>query len=396
MDICLFNMSFGESIYIYNHQPDTGLLVDCGISHTAPKEKTVQLFDAIAQRITTTPLKQDKIDALITHFHMDHISGLIHYAKNKTISFNTLYLPDIYNLHSSSTIIVPFVLLDHLLSSTRVNAKVALKQLVDGLVGSSKHISFLKHGDEFHGAFRVLAPFQEDVEKTANELFKEFKIKDKFPVIWEYLVQTSRLLINELNERNNEDSIKNTLNQGNIPSQTENKQIDDDEIDDDYSRLIDVILGEDKFRESLNNLGHLVNIIFHSLEDEPQKNVLFTGDATPDVMKNIESENKLAEYHLYERYALYKVQHHGTYRHYYKPITIRFVEKAIISNGSYSPKNTQIFPAYCSDPDNKPKLFCTNCNNCEQFTIHGSRPNYCNERNNDRVFPAEYFPISVP
>lgn len=357
MELWMYNMKFGESIFIkddYSNE-SKGILIDCGTM--ANETDSNKIFQTIYSEINAL-----KPDALITHFHDDHLSGFIYFAERHMDFFRYLYIPDIFNTKSSPKII-SLIILDYLLQNTKTSAKknaMTLYNLVVFLCDSSANIRFLQRGSHFR-EFEVLAPFINDVEKEANELFDRIKPASIFLEIAN-MIQEIILNIatnkrdynsNQLGElRKNIEQINNYLPNG-LPES-------------------DMV--------ALNKFGHSINIVFHNKTYTVNKNVLFTGDAETSQLNRIDN--------FYAKYKIYKIPHHGTDNHKYLNIN---AYKGLISNGNNRSISYNISLDYCK---RYYKLVCTNCNSCNYYN-KSSKKISCKKRGNELVFPKDKFTIKV-
>lgn len=356
-------MKFGESIFINdNFSPNNqGILIDCGSLYS----KINSTYDIIYNNI-----KDLNPDVLITHFHKDHISGLLYFAINKKSIFNNLYIPDIFNLRNSSKI-VTLILIDYLLQSVKISSlknASTLYDLVLGLCSTSKKIKFLKRNDEFRN-YKVLAPFEEDIINAAESLYNDLK---PFSSDWDKISSNFIKIISSKVDGEQ-------LSQSRIYSRELSIT---DSMFKDLERLSQ---NDSQAKKSLNSFGHKINIVFHSKNNSVNENILFTGDAECNQLDKLKS---LGDF--YNQYKIYKIPHHGTKKHLYKDIDS---DIAIISNAKHKNLNWKI----CSDYHLKNYCFyCTNCNCCEQWDSF-KVPNYCQTTGNYLVFAnkSQYLDIII-
>ena len=360
MKIRLYDMKFGESIFIQDDciPSSKGILVDCG-----SLEKNIKFnstYDTIYNDIQSL-----NPDVLITHFHQDHISGLIYFAKNKKPVFNNLYIPDIFNLGNSLKIIT-LVLIDFLLQSYQIfpNNPYNLYDLALGLCSTSKNVKFLKRGVIFRDNYIALTPFDDDLDRCADSLYD-----DLGPISQDWNIISRNFLKAIMNKANGEIFYQNL----NIPYNLSISGVKED---------IERLSKNESSRKSLNSFGHKINIVFQNnknsqnIKNLPVENILFTGDAEINQLNKLK---KLGDF--YDRYEVYKIPHHGTKAHLFKDIDSN---KAIISHAQYCNSSWNI----CSDYHSKNYCFyCTNCNGCNERLNHQKISNYCKVNGNYLVFP---------
>lgn len=372
MKIRLYDMKFGESIFIQDScvPSSEGILVDCGSLEKITKIKPT--YDTIYNDMQSflNP------DILITHFHLDHISGLLYFAKNKKPIFNNLYIPDIFNLISSSQI-VTLILINFLLQSFRVFPKspFTLYDLAIGLCSTSRNIKFLKRDVIFRDNYIALTPFQEDISKCADSLYNDL---DQIDPNWNIVSQNFIKMV--VSCANGEHFDQNLI-------ATYNLSINNG-MNEDIKRFSE----NNSQRKSLNEFAHKVNIVFQNIKNSPMKNILFTGDS--EIMQ-LDKLKKLGDFH--GQYELYKIPHHGTKAHLFKDINSN---KAIISHAERGKPNAKPRKTdwhICSDYHLKNYCFyCTNCNGCEERLNNINIPQYCKKGGNHLVFGSNYDYLDIP
>lgn len=407
MKIRVYDVKYGESILIMENSK-RALLVDCGSDGIDSRDdkckfkkdhkKTNELFDRIYTNLSELRKKKKLcIDGFISHFHKDHISGFVYFAKEKKkIILDTLYLPDIFcdeHLHS-----VVLTILDVLLAGIEIEkikggkASLSLLEFVNGLVKTSRNVRFLQKGASFH-SFSVLAPDLDVVEKQATGLLGRIEsLSNDGPSI-ELLQSIAKLLIKILQEKSQQRKDNQHEYDSNWEGQLQ-ERLNENNTDEKLQSIIDRLTPDDRIQ--ISSFAHKINIIFHSKDDIPRWNVLFTGDADPKVLKdleNIENDDKV----LYSKYAIYKIPHHGTENHFYALDRDRtLVCNGIISNGHTFRQHTKISEKYCKPAGNCPTLYCTNCNHCQGFFSHtgGNGSNgYCKNMGNHLVYGCKYIDI---
>ena len=90
MKVRMYNVGFGDCFCLRDRKKS--LLVDFGTNNSRIEGRPRrEIFDVIISDLSTIKSK----NLLLTHFHMDHLSGLLYMMKKKDISvdFGKIYLP---------------------------------------------------------------------------------------------------------------------------------------------------------------------------------------------------------------------------------------------------------------------------------------------------------------
>lgn len=93
MKIRMYNVGFGDCFCLRDRKKS--LLVDFGTSNSRIEGRPrKEAFDVIISDFTTIERK----NLLLTHFHLDHLSGLLYMMKHRSSSyeFGKIYLPDVF------------------------------------------------------------------------------------------------------------------------------------------------------------------------------------------------------------------------------------------------------------------------------------------------------------
>lgn len=109
-------------------------MVDFGI-HSKSTIPSGLTRDDIHSRITGDILVSDNPALVISHFHEDHVSGLLYMMNHiKTSStspiFQKVYIPDIWNI-TGAPIIIVVLLLEELLKHSKLSKKKGAVTLFD-------------------------------------------------------------------------------------------------------------------------------------------------------------------------------------------------------------------------------------------------------------------------
>lgn len=369
-EIKMFNTYFGDCFILKN---DTSLLlVDFGIHHSANvptlhytnKSTLIQDIADDIERNYKNP------SVLITHFHTDHICGLIHMYNSKLPKFQNyfpkIYIPNIWGnpFIFATNLLDELVLRIQLKKSGLPYSTASLLDLIDYLCINASHVELLNRGISFEdNKYLALWPPKNDTDfayesalrglDLPNDLIQDLHNLSRD--VCAYVVETI-----ETGEHSNPERIvvfRTTYDE--ILSTYEN-QIQNFEI-----------------TQKLNELAHRINIVFHDKEDRDE-NALFTGDAETSQMQII---SVATDYPLHSHYTYIKIPHHGTPNHYfdftkYKP------EYILIPNGEVNGHNGD--SAYMIDKrygNLASKHNCSNSNNCSCCNKSCRRTINCNYPN---------------
>ena len=94
MRIRMYNVGFGDCFCIRDRK--SSLLVDFGAANSKIEGRPRrEVFDVIISDLTTIRKK----NLLLTHFHPDHVSGLLYMMRYRrdAYEFEKIYLPDVFS-----------------------------------------------------------------------------------------------------------------------------------------------------------------------------------------------------------------------------------------------------------------------------------------------------------
>lgn len=86
----MFNVDFGESIIMSDNLNRDNLLIDYG-------SELDTNIDYIENKIYAIKSENGNIDAMMTHFHEDHINGFINLSLKNPKFFNKIYIPNVFS-----------------------------------------------------------------------------------------------------------------------------------------------------------------------------------------------------------------------------------------------------------------------------------------------------------
>ena len=350
-EIELYNTYFGDCYIIKDGQ--SNLIVDFGIHNCSNVDYSkytnrFKLIETIADDIK----KNNSRSVLITHFHTDHISGLIHMYRSAKMHyknfFNKIYIPNVWeNPFALVTSLLEEMVLEFQLKKTRLPGTLdSFFDLVEFLCINVGNVELLSRGVSFENErYLTLWPPKHISESEyknslANLNIPNQLIKDLYSLS-EAICDYMQRIINGKNNANFDFEVINSFRDTYKGIKTK------------YNMLnVDV--------KQLNKLGHHVNVVFHN-KVCGNENVLCTGDAETFQMKKIACAT---DYQLHHEYKFIKVPHHGTPNHYYD--FSKYSPKYIIIpngrvNGHIGDDAYKIDSRY---GDLTANHICSNSNNC--------------------------------
>jgi len=359
MGIYMYDVKFGDCFQIKVHN-DYGLVVDFGSMHNLDK----QFIKIIKHFSCTSPKK-----ILLSHYHMDHLSGLLFMMNNKGVhqyNFDEILLPDVFSGKGAASEIALLILDKCILPKHKKYGHYTLLELVKYLCRNSINIKFLSRGVAFD-EYIALWPDKKRIKDDADKILDSLKLNYN-DMIQKLLKIAERLreIVNLLTVESFGDRRTGVLEEIiNIE-----EEINSIFVNDDLSKAISKL--------KLTEFGHSVNIVFQNKNDS-DNNILFTGDIDKGSMGKIKKFNvSTPNLNLHEKYEYIKIPHHGTLNHFYdfkkyKP------QKILIPNGKHRAKSYRITDKYYEKHQGISKFYCSNSNWCEQREC-GSSKCCCNEK----------------
>ncbi len=383
MKVRMYNVGFGDCFCLRDRKKS--LLVDFGTNNSRIEGRPRrEIFDVIISDLSTINCK----NLLLTHFHMDHLSGLLYMMKKRDSSFDfgKIYLPDVFSKEEMSRTLVLLLLSDLLKESGLPSRQVSLFALVDALLENKQNVELLSRGKIFEDKYQALWPDVDVIQKETDEVYSRIceneKFKDVMNVLLEFAEKLRRIIWSMTEE-------------GRAQSEEEQEKISLAYVYDREFRRIKAI---PEFKELLNYLNenkvnlrqfkHKISIVFQNARDG-ELNLLFTGDVQPEHMRMI-SENYDGTLPLYEHYWCIKVPHHGTQGHYfdfsqYEPENMLISNGIHFANSKKESKELRTSPLYGGlfyIPDTH--MYCSNCDCCDSYE------NGCSCKEADVISPAYY------
>ena len=166
MKIRMYNVGFGDCFCLRDR--NKRLLVDFGTSNAVINGRPRrQVFDMVISDLTTIEHK----NLLLTHFHLDHLSGLLYMVKKRSSSydFQKIYLPDVFSEKWMSRILVLLLLADMVKNSYLPSRQISLLALVEALQLKPQTVELLARSSVFEGKYQALWPDMNIIKKEAME-----------------------------------------------------------------------------------------------------------------------------------------------------------------------------------------------------------------------------------
>lgn len=318
----MYNVGYGDCFCLRDRK--SNLLVDFGTSNRLiggrPRR---EVFDEIISDLSTI---EDK-DLLLTHFHLDHLSGLLYMMRSKNPQeFGCIYLPDLFSQNEMADTLSLLLLTDLLKDFYLPSKQVSLYALVEALCRRPQKVGLLRRGTVFEGKYQALWPDVEQISGRIGGMVRE--IQKRYAESWyrltDYAENLRRVVYSMTEEGRGEAEEWG-------PSRAAQLEREFLELRQSigFEQMLHFV-EEQKF--PLRELKNEISVVFQNAEDG-EWNLLFTGDASASCMKRI-TGNYDGKFPLYQHYWCIKVPHHGTHSHYYD-FSSYSPENLLISNGVY-------------------------------------------------------------
>lgn len=293
---------------------------------------------------------------LVTHFHEDHIYGLIYLWKNpgkfSSPFFQTFYMPDIFS-GKIATPATSIILLEELLSGYySKRGSCNLCQLCQFLCGNVYHVQLLKRGDKFFSSkYQVLWPDIDYLKPKFEKLFRSLSTggQKHFQDLFTIAEELSKAIL-RLTEHGSED-LSPTL--ADLQNRLETLQ-----ASFDWNKKSPSLI-------PLKDIGDWASIVFHNVDDK--SSFLFTGDAEASHIRRM---MRLIDIPMHKKYKYIKLPHHGTISHY---VDFRKFHPEIFMAPSGMLGSDKLGGKICRQyssqtvwrPLTAPHMFCSNSGWCE-------------------------------
>ena len=439
MRIRMYNVGFGDCFCIRDRK--SSLLVDFGAANSKIEGRPRrEVFDVIISDLTTIRKK----NLLLTHFHPDHVSGLLYMMRYRrdAYEFEKIYLPDVFSGPEMKYTLALLLLADVTKKASLPGRRVSLFALAEALCARKVKIDLLSRGSEFEGKYTALWPDVSEVSRETEEVFNSLienhenamtelvniaeEVRELFLSVTEETLEAeerSEPLSVPEDTDGPESSLKDPREySGENEEYTQEKLVlanedagaaiedtaeDPEETEKERVRRLNPEKLEKKFRElqateefqallesaekqghSLRQFRHKISLAFQNTIDG-ELNLLFTGDVQPQYMKMI-AENYDGKIQLHEHYWCIKVPHHGTESHFFdfsgfSPENMMIPNGAYYDNSKKKSKNQRTSMQYGGlFYINDAHMYCSNCDCCDSYE------NGCSCREYDVISPSYY------
>lgn len=439
MRIRMYNVGFGDCFCIRDRK--SSLLVDFGaVNSKIEGRPRREVFDVIISDLTTIRKK----NLLLTHFHPDHVSGLLYMMRYRrdAYEFEKIYLPDVFSGPEMKYTLALLLLADVTKKASLPGRRVSLFALAEALCARKVKIDLLSRGSEFEGKYTALWPDVSEVSRETEEVFNSLienhenamtelvniaeEVRELFLSMTEETLEAeekSEPLSVPEDTDGPESSLKDPREySGENEEYTQEKLVlanedagaaiedtaeDPEETEKERVRRLNPEKLEKKFRElqateefqallesaekqghSLRQFRHKISLAFQNTIDG-ELNLLFTGDVQPQYLKMI-AENYDGKIQLHEHYWCIKVPHHGTESHFFdfsgfSPENMMIPNGAYYDNSKKKSKNQRTSMQYGGlFYINDAHMYCSNCDCCDSYE------NGCSCREYDVISPSYY------
>ena len=191
MKVRMYNVGFGDCFCLRDRKKS--LLVDFGTNNSRIEGRPRrEIFDVIISDLSTINRK----NLLLTHFHMDHLSGLLYMMKNRdsSLDFGKIYLPDVFSKEEMSRTLVLLLLADLLNESGLPSRQVSLFALVDALLENRQNLELLSRGKIFEDKYQALWPDTDVIQRETDEVYNEICKNENLAAFMEELLNFAEKL----------------------------------------------------------------------------------------------------------------------------------------------------------------------------------------------------------
>lgn len=359
--ITMYNTYFGDCFKLENQ--NHSLVVDFGIHQSSkldPKITTENIYESILKEFDSIPPKDR--DLLVTHFHHDHISGLLYTRENGSAEhYATMYIPDVFT--GPHTPYIALLLLEELLSSIYVGRnKISLCEFCKFLCSDVSNVRPLKRGDHFQ-EYTALWPDMDTLSIQYRKILKGLHIEDE--AFYHDLIDIATSLI--------EIVVQKTYYG---PEYTDNHPLFRKSLQlfDGFQARMETLQksfalnAEQEELLRASDIGNWASIVFQNT-DSGDENLLFTGDIPSKYMAMIALNTSLpVPVDMHTEFCYIKIPHHGTQAHYfdfygYQP-KVFMVPNGLCDNGAAYKISASYLSSATHPKVSRPKMYCsnTNCN----------------------------------
>lgn len=321
MTIKMFDCGFGDSFLLHYNEECNPLLVDFGIHQRSKKRGKVPAYENVVKTVNAI----DKKDFMLTHFHGDHFSGMLYWKKHWRTAYPNRNFDKIIVPGVNSLAVIKVLLF---LSLRCSHDKVYFIEFLEWYCRSRfRGLRLVSRGDRYHN-LEILWPDKKSIEENAKKNLAVLNEDDEFATKLSPLLNFAEeilILINTLTEdtfNDYEEAIKLL-----VEVKKAKKTIEDSLSDEEKKKYIE------KIKEL--NIGNECSIVFQykeSIDNDKERNCLFTGDVISDAWSTIEG---CVPPLLYDKFDVIKLPHHGTKCYYHDFVArVRDGCRFLIPNGS--------------------------------------------------------------
>ncbi len=386
MNIHMYNVQFGDCFLMQDENEN--LIVDFG-------SDTPDVLPGVANRIMTE-CGDTETSILLTHFHKDHINGLLETEILKELNIKNVYLPDILAMRRLNTGLdfLQLEILREIFSSIvmfKKPIKITLYSFLERILEANAQITFLQRGNTFlfgKKNYQVLWPcfntlrVDKRTEKSMISFLEKIKMIDKVEYIeapnGEKICEKVKLgtidlfidaLVDVYSTSKDEEQYESL--KGRLQECYENMLRDMDEYRDVLVQHLKIA------KERINSLwrqGNRISLVFQDESVNHKSNILMTGDVTDFDFKKIIEEK--SGFQMSEKIEVIKAPHHATRSHFTE--LFPKCERILASNGEplechrrWGKISYQYGALYVSNK--KSTIYCSN-NRCELLELVGRNP----------------------
>lgn len=400
MKIKMYNVGFGEAVLLKKaaNGREENLLVDFGSD--TPENCIADIGQTIEKNVNVTTeiyndTKGEEVSVLLSHFHMDHICGVLetdlldHVCLKRTYIPNLLLMQSRDNTYSFLQIQILRELFESIYLYEEKKIKFSLYDLLVKLTNSNATLQFVKAGDHFDFAgdsYSVLWPDFGKIKvnkKVSDSLTKLLRSIDAdFNDNGEYTLRFIDEYIDALCDayRRYEET------KGDVVQKLSDVREDLRNIEKLQNRIIEyyfpLLMNQNKeimklivaSIESIKCQENRISVVFQDFPGELEANLLMTGDIPRSEIKKIESQ--IEDVH----YKVIKAPHHGTPTYYWKNLPKS--DTIMISNGEPRSQHRnwgKIAYEYAGfyNSNKKCKIICTNYR-CQMEDLQQRGAQRCN------------------
>lgn len=364
MKIRMYNVGFGDCFCLRDR--GNNLLVDFGSSNARIGGRArSEMFDIIISDMMSIAHK----NLLLTHFHLDHLSGLLYMMKQHGGSreFGRIYLPDVFSRPEMSRTLTLLLLADLMKNSYLPSKQISLYALVEALCRKPQNVELLSRGVCFEKKYQALWPDRDVIAAETEQVMQV--IDENYAAVMDRIIRFAEKLRRIVWSMTPEGRELQESESDPLPTpgalERELKEIRNVL---EFQQLLESLEAK---KLELRQFKNKISIVFQNAADG-EWNLLFTGDAESRHMRLI-AENFDGKIPLYEHYWCIKVPHHGTESHYFdfNPYT---PDNMLISNGIYHANSKRKAKACRTSPqyaglfhigEGDIYMCCSNCDCCD-------------------------------